>query len=46
MGSSTPLNDTSVPDAVAPDSQGKTFVNAELALLDSNGPDMLFYWAR
>ena len=44
-GSSTPLNDTSVPDAVGPDWEGKMFINAELALLDSNGPDMQLYRA-
>ncbi len=42
-GSSTPLNDTSVPGAVGPDWEGKIFINAELALLDSNGPDMQLY---
>ncbi len=44
-GSSTPLNDTSVPDAVGPDWEGKMFINAELALLDSDGPDMQLYRA-
>jgi branched-chain amino acid transport system substrate-binding protein len=44
-GSSTPLNDTSVPDAVGPEWDGKMFINAELALLDSNGPDMQLYRA-
>jgi branched-chain amino acid transport system substrate-binding protein len=44
-GSSTPLNDTSVPDAVGKEWEGKMFVNAELALLDSNGPDMQLYRA-
>jgi branched-chain amino acid transport system substrate-binding protein len=44
-GSSTPLNDTSVPDAVGEEWEGKMFINAELALLDSNGPDMQLYRA-
>ncbi len=44
-GSSTPLNDTSVPDAVGKPWEGKMFINAELALLDSNGPDMQLYRA-
>jgi branched-chain amino acid transport system substrate-binding protein len=44
-GSSTPLNDTSVPDAVGPAWEGKIAINAELALLDSNGPDMQLYRA-
>src|SRR5215218_3327423 len=44
-GSSTPLNDTSVPDAVGKDWEGKMFINAELALLDSDGPDMQLYRA-
>jgi branched-chain amino acid transport system substrate-binding protein len=44
-GSSTPLNDTSVPDAVGEQWENKMFVNAELALLDSNGPDMQLYRA-
>jgi branched-chain amino acid transport system substrate-binding protein len=44
-GSSTPLNDTSVPDAVGKQWENKMFVNAELALLDSNGPDMQLYRA-
>jgi branched-chain amino acid transport system substrate-binding protein len=44
-GSSTPLNDTSVPDAVGKEWEGKMFINAELALLDSDGPDMQLYRA-
>src|SRR5215213_2798971 len=44
-GSSTPLNDTSVPDAIGADWDGKVFINAELALLDSEGPDMQLYRA-
>ena len=43
--SSTPLNDTSVPDAIGDQWDGKLFINAELALLDSNGPDMQLYRA-
>jgi branched-chain amino acid transport system substrate-binding protein len=43
--SSTPLNDTSVPDAIGDQWDGKIFINAELALLDSNGPDMQLYRA-
>jgi len=44
-GSSTPLNDTSVPDAIGKEWENKIFINAELALLDSNGPDMQLYRA-
>jgi branched-chain amino acid transport system substrate-binding protein len=44
-GSSTPLNDVSVPDAVGSQWDGKMFINAELALLDTNGPDMQLYRA-
>jgi branched-chain amino acid transport system substrate-binding protein len=44
-GSSTPLNDTSVPAALGTQWDGKIFINAELALLDSNGPDMKLYRA-
>jgi branched-chain amino acid transport system substrate-binding protein len=44
-GSSTPLNDTSVPDAIGEQWEDKIFINAELALLDSNGPDMQLYRA-
>jgi branched-chain amino acid transport system substrate-binding protein len=44
-GSSTPLNDTSVPPAVGKQWNNKMFINAELALLDSNGPDMQLYRA-
>jgi branched-chain amino acid transport system substrate-binding protein len=44
-GSSTPLNDTSVPGAIGKQWDGKIFINAELALLDSNGPDMQLYRA-
>jgi branched-chain amino acid transport system substrate-binding protein len=44
-GSSTPLNDTSVPDALGTQWDGKIFINAELTLLDSNGPDMQLYRA-
>jgi branched-chain amino acid transport system substrate-binding protein len=44
-GASTPLNDTSVPDAIGEQWEEKLFVNAELAMLDSNGPDMQLYRA-
>jgi branched-chain amino acid transport system substrate-binding protein len=44
-GSSTPLNDTSVPKALGSQWDGKIAINAELALLDSNGPDMKLYRA-
>jgi len=44
-GSSTPLNDVSVPDAIGSQWDGKLFINAELALLDTNGPDMQLYRA-
>ena len=44
-GASTPLNDTSVPDAIGSQWDGKIFINAELALLDSDGPDMQMYRA-
>jgi len=44
-GASTPLNDTSVPDAIGSQWDEKLFVNAELAMLDSNGPDMQLYRA-
>jgi branched-chain amino acid transport system substrate-binding protein len=44
-GSSTPLNDTSVPDALGEQWDGKIFINAELAMLDSDGPDMQLYRA-
>jgi branched-chain amino acid transport system substrate-binding protein len=44
-GSSTPLNDTSVPTALGKQWDGKIAINAELALLDSNGPDMKLYRA-
>ena len=44
-GSSTPLNDTSVPKALGKQWEGKLVVNADLALLDSNGPDMQLYRA-
>jgi branched-chain amino acid transport system substrate-binding protein len=44
-GSSTPLNDTSVPNAIGSQWDGKIFINAELALLDTNGPDMQLYRA-
>jgi len=43
--SSTPLNDTSVPDAIGSQWDGKIFINAELNLLDSDGPDMQLYRA-
>ncbi len=43
--SSTPLNDTSVPDAIGDQWDGKLFINAELNLLDSDGPDMQLYRA-
>jgi branched-chain amino acid transport system substrate-binding protein len=41
----TPNIDTSVPDAVGEQWENKMFINAELALLDSNGPDMQLYRA-
>jgi branched-chain amino acid transport system substrate-binding protein len=44
-GSSTPLNDTSVPAALGKQWDGKVFINAELALLDSTDPDMQLYRA-
>ncbi len=44
-GASTPLNDTSVPDAIGDQWDGKLFINAELAMLDSVGPDMLLFRA-
>jgi branched-chain amino acid transport system substrate-binding protein len=44
-GSSTPLNDTSVPDAIGKQWDNKIFINAELALLDSDEPDMQLYRA-
>jgi branched-chain amino acid transport system substrate-binding protein len=44
-GSSTPLNDTSVPPALGKQWDNKMFINAELALLDSDGPDMQLYRA-
>jgi branched-chain amino acid transport system substrate-binding protein len=44
-GASTPLNDTSVPDAIGEQWDEKLFVNSELAMLDSNGPDMQLYRA-
>jgi branched-chain amino acid transport system substrate-binding protein len=44
-GSSTPLNDTSVPDALGEQWDGKIFINAELTLLDTDGPDMQLYRA-
>ncbi|MEA2178498.1 MAG: branched-chain amino acid transport system substrate-binding protein [Solirubrobacteraceae bacterium] len=44
-GASTPLNDASVPDAIGDQWDGKVFVNAELAMLDSDGPDMQLYRA-
>ena len=44
-GSATPLNDTSVPKALGPQWDDKIFINAELAMLDSNGPDMQLYRA-
>ena len=44
-GASTPLNDTSVPDAIGEQWEEKLFVNAELAMLDSDGPDMQLYRA-
>src|SRR5215211_2052898 len=44
-GSSTPLNDTSVPDALGQQWENKIFINAELALLDSDEPDMQLYRA-
>jgi branched-chain amino acid transport system substrate-binding protein len=39
------LNDTSVPGALGSQWDNKIFINAELALLDSNGPDMQLYRA-
>jgi branched-chain amino acid transport system substrate-binding protein len=44
-GSSTPLNDTSVPKALGPEWDGKIFINAELTTLDSTGPDQKQYIA-
>jgi branched-chain amino acid transport system substrate-binding protein len=44
-GSATPANDLSVAKALGPDWNGKLLINAELALLDSTGPDMTAYKA-
>jgi branched-chain amino acid transport system substrate-binding protein len=44
-GASTPLNDTSVPDAIGKQWDGKLFVNAELGMLDSEGADTQLYRA-
>jgi branched-chain amino acid transport system substrate-binding protein len=44
-GSSTPLNDASVPEALGDQWDGKIAINAELALLDSKGPDQTLYRA-
>ena len=43
--SATPANDLSVAKAAGPDWNGKILINAELALLDSTGPDMTLYRA-
>ena len=42
-GSATPLNDASVAKALSAKWNGKMRINAELALLDSNGTDMTLY---
>jgi branched-chain amino acid transport system substrate-binding protein len=44
-GSSTPLNDTSVPKALGTTWDNKIFINAELTTLDSTGPDQQQYIA-
>jgi branched-chain amino acid transport system substrate-binding protein len=44
-GSSTPLNDSSVPKALGPQWDGKIAINAELTTLDSTGPDQKLYLA-
>ena len=44
-GSGTTLNDTSVPGLLGEQWDGKIFINAELAQLDSDGPDMQLYRA-
>ncbi len=44
-GSATPANDLSVAKAAGKDWNGKLLINAELALLDSTGPDMTLYKA-
>jgi branched-chain amino acid transport system substrate-binding protein len=44
-GSATPMNDLSVAKAVGPEWNDKLLINAELALLDSTGPDMTLYKA-
>jgi branched-chain amino acid transport system substrate-binding protein len=42
-GSATPANDASVAKAVGKEWNSKLLINAELALLDSTGPDMQLY---
>jgi branched-chain amino acid transport system substrate-binding protein len=44
-GSATPANDASVAKAIGKEWDGKLLINAELADLDSNGPDMQLYRA-
>jgi branched-chain amino acid transport system substrate-binding protein len=44
--SSTPLNDTSVPDALGKQWDDKIFINSELALPDSNGPEDKLKYVR
>jgi branched-chain amino acid transport system substrate-binding protein len=39
----TPCNDSSVTDALGPEWDGKLGINAELNLVDTNGPDMKLY---
>jgi branched-chain amino acid transport system substrate-binding protein len=44
-GSATPANDASVAKAIGKEWDGKLLINAELAVLDSTGPDMTLYKA-
>ena len=44
-GSATPANDLSVAKAAGKEWNGKLLINAELATLDSKGPDMALYKA-
>jgi len=42
-GCATPCNDASLAEAVGPAWNDKLFINAELNLVDTNGPDMQLY---
>jgi branched-chain amino acid transport system substrate-binding protein len=44
-GCATPCNDASLAKALGPAWNGKFFINAELNLVDTNGPDMQLYRA-